>query len=91
MAASGFEKYTLSNDTQIAVSQASKNRTLFAATQEGNETSDGPTDALNLTQLQLARTLTLYYSNVSSFNLTFSCTDGNAGGVSGNAGGLSGT
>merc|ERR1719272_2340375 len=66
----GFEKYFVSEDTELSISKES-DRTRFTATTEGVE-MDNPTDPLKLTPVQANRAVTFLFKDASKFSMTFS-------------------
>ena len=66
----GFDRYVLADDTQVAVTNSSDGLTTFTATQKGTG-ADNPTQTADgLTELQLARSVTLYFSKRAGFDIT---------------------
>jgi len=68
--ASGFNRYYLSNGTEIQVSAAPDGRTTFTASVPGHH-FDNPTTPLHLTEEQAKRSVNFVFTTVSTFSMTF--------------------
>lgn len=70
IAVTGFDSYSMTNTSSIAVSKDHSDRTVFTATQYGTE-SDNPRDPLNLTREQLDKSVTILYpAKTDGFSIT---------------------
>jgi hypothetical protein len=72
--ASGFDRFYLSNATEVQVSAAPDGRTTFTATVPGHH-FDNPTTPLHLTEEQSKRCINFVFTTVSKFSMTFAVSD----------------
>merc|ERR1719487_2864640 len=78
MTVGGFDRFEVSDGTQIEVTNATDGRTTFMASERGTG-GDNPTSPSELTPLQLSRSVTLYFSETTGFNLTLGVISGGSG------------
>lgn len=71
----GFEEYYLSNTTVVTVGTDAANRTVFKASTDGTE-YDNPDDPMNLSVVQMDKTVSLKFGPTQSFKVTIGVSPG---------------